>query len=112
VFVHEFLKEILQHKYKTDQELNDKLDLAMEGKFHKVIRRNFFGDKDHEILTNTDPIYSKFCKARDVRGIILQSGAAKLDINKSLEVINEIHHVQNFLTSNSEHFVRSLIAKY
>ncbi len=112
LFVHEFLKEILQHKYKTNQELNYKLDLALEGRFHKVMRRNFFDDKDHEILKNTDPIYSKFCNARDTRGIILHSGAAKLDINKSLEVINEIHHVQNFLTSNSQRFVRSLIAKY
>lgn len=109
VFVDEYIAEILQRKYRTETILSEKIDAAVEGKFHKVMRRNFFDDRNHESLKKTEPVYLKFCEVRDIRRKVMHPHASKIDIDTAFRVINKVSDVQQFLISNSYQFAQHIV---
>jgi hypothetical protein len=112
-FVDEFITGVFRKKYNAYTEVNEKADEALSGKFHRVMRRNFFNDlSDAELRKKGDPIYLKFDNARETRRTVMHAHVKQVEESDSLQAINNVREVIKYILDNQQGIINWVLQKY
>jgi hypothetical protein len=112
-FVDEFITDVLSQKYSNQTDLNKKMNEALSGRFHRLIRKNFFKDlSDAELRGKNDAIYIKFCSARETRRSVMHARVRQIEESESLQAINDVRSVIKYILDNQKDMINWLHTKY
>ena len=112
-FADEFITDVLRHKYSNQTELNKKVNDALSGKFHHVVRRNFFKDlSDAELRKKNDVIYLKFDSARKTRRSVMHARVKQIEESQSLQAISNVRDAIKYILDNKKDMMDWLYTKY
>jgi hypothetical protein len=112
IFIEKYLKSVLSRKFQSQDQLENKLSLALEGKnLHSKVRRNFFKNQEHDVLLRLEPVYEKFHAARNHRGKAVHS-EKELERDESFNGMKGIIHFTEYLQGNFEELAQYILMKY
>jgi DNA-dependent RNA polymerase auxiliary subunit epsilon len=100
-------------KYIDHINFNEKANQALSGKFHHVMRRNFFKDlSDAELREKNNALYLKFDNAREIRRTVMHARVKQIEEIESLQAINNVREVIKHILDNQEDMKKWILQKY